>query len=44
MNGIIARDADQTVATIHDRMPPVLPAAVFEDWLHGAVDACDRAC
>jgi putative SOS response-associated peptidase YedK len=35
---IITRDADQTVATIHDRMPLVLPAAVFEDWLHGSPD------
>lgn len=35
---IITRDADQSVATIHDRMPLVLPAAVFEDWLHGSPD------
>lgn len=35
---IITRDADQTVATLHDRMPLVLPAGVFADWLHGSPD------
>lgn len=36
---IITRDADQTVATLHDRMPLVLPSGVFSDWLHGSSDA-----
>lgn len=31
---IITRDADQSVATLHDRMPLVLPSNVFDDWLH----------
>lgn len=35
---IITRDADQTVASIHDRMPLILPANVFGDWLHGGAD------
>jgi len=35
---IITRDADQSVATLHDRMPLVLPAEVFGDWLHGSPD------
>ena len=33
---IITRDADQSVATLHDRMPLVLTAEVFGDWLHGS--------
>lgn len=32
---IITRDADQTIATLHDRMPLVLPPGVHADWLHG---------
>lgn len=36
---IITRDADQTVETIHDRMPLILPPGVFADWLHGSADA-----
>ncbi len=35
---VITRDADQTVATIHDRMPLILPADVFPAWLHGDSD------
>lgn len=36
---IITRDADPAVAILHDRMPLVLPAAVFGDWLHASADA-----
>lgn len=35
---IVTRAADQTVETIHDRMPLILPAGVFHDWLHGSPD------
>lgn len=35
---VITRDADQTVETIHDRMPLILPADVFPAWLHGDTD------
>ena len=35
---VITRDADQTVATIHDRMPLILPADVLPAWLHGDPD------
>ncbi|WP_222564634.1 SOS response-associated peptidase [Novilysobacter antarcticus] len=35
---VITRDADQTVATIHDRMPLILPTDVFPAWLHGTSD------
>lgn len=35
---VITRDADQTMATIHDRMPLVLPPDVARDWLHGSPD------
>jgi len=31
------------LATIHDRMPLVLPAEVFGDWLHGSPDAMATA-
>jgi putative SOS response-associated peptidase YedK len=32
---IITREADPALAPIHDRMPLVLDAATFRDWLHG---------
>jgi len=35
---IVTRDADQTVQTVHDRMPLILPPTVFADWLHGTPD------
>ena len=35
---IITREADPGLAAIHDRMPLVLPADVFHDWLHGGPD------
>jgi len=35
---IVTRDADQTVQTIHDRMPLILPPTVFHDWLHGSAE------
>jgi putative SOS response-associated peptidase YedK len=35
---IITRDADQTVATLHDRMPLVLPPGAHADWLHGTAE------
>lgn len=35
---IVTRDADQTVETIHDRMPLILPPTVFHDWLYGSAD------
>ena len=35
---IITRDADPDVAALHDRMPLVLPAAVFDDWLRANAD------
>ncbi|MGY4516447.1 putative SOS response-associated peptidase YedK [Lysobacter sp. HA18] len=35
---VITRDADQTVETIHDRMPLILPPTVFEAWLHGSAE------
>lgn len=35
---IITHDADPAVAMLHDRMPLVLPAAVFDDWLHASCD------
>ena len=35
---VVTRDADQTVETIHDRMPLILPPTVFHDWLHGSAD------
>lgn len=35
---IITRGADPTLAAIHDRMPLVLPATTFGDWLHGSPD------
>lgn len=35
---IVTRAADQTVETIHDRMPLILPPTVFRDWLHGSAD------
>lgn len=41
---VITRDADQTVETIHDRMPLILPPTVFEAWLHGSpAEAMDIA-
>jgi len=33
---VITRDADQTVDTVHDRMPLILPPTVFDAWLHGS--------
>jgi putative SOS response-associated peptidase YedK len=33
---IITREADAAVASIHDRMPLVLPADAFHDWLTGS--------
>jgi len=30
--------SDESTATLHDRMPLVLPAGVFADWLHGSPD------
>lgn len=35
---VITRDADQTVDTIHDRMPLILPPDVFSAWLHDGTD------
>lgn len=35
---VITRAADQTVETVHDRMPLILPPTVFADWLHGTPD------
>lgn len=35
---IITREAEPAVAHIHDRMPLILPAPVFRDWLHGTPD------
>lgn len=35
---VITRDADPAIAAIHDRMPLLLPAATFGDWLHGSPD------
>ncbi|HEY4560712.1 MAG TPA: SOS response-associated peptidase family protein, partial [Lysobacter sp.] len=35
---IITREADPGLEAIHDRMPLVLPADVFHDWLHGGPD------
>jgi putative SOS response-associated peptidase YedK len=35
---VITRAADQTVETIHDRMPLILPPTMFADWLHGTPD------
>jgi putative SOS response-associated peptidase YedK len=35
---IITRDADQTVRTLHDRMPLVLPPGAHPDWLHGTAE------
>lgn len=35
---IVTRDADQTVETVHDRMPLVLPSDTFQDWLHRDAD------
>ena len=35
---IVTRDADPALAAIHDRMPLVLPADVFHDWLHAGPD------
>lgn len=32
---VLTRDADQSVATLHDRMPLILPATAFGRWLHG---------
>lgn len=32
---IVTREADGRLADIHDRMPLILPAATFDDWLHG---------
>lgn len=31
---IITREADPAVADVHDRMPLILPADAFHDWLH----------
>lgn len=33
---VLTRDADQTVETVHDRMPLILPPTVFAEWLHGS--------
>lgn len=35
---VLTRDADQSMATLHDRMPLVLPAGVLEDWLRAGPD------
>jgi putative SOS response-associated peptidase YedK len=35
---IITREADPGLAAIHDRMPLVLVADAFRDWLHGTPD------
>jgi putative SOS response-associated peptidase YedK len=35
---IITREADPALAPIHDRMPLVLAADNFRDWLHGTPD------
>lgn len=32
---ILTRGADDTLGSIHDRQPVMLPAVVFSDWLHG---------
>jgi len=36
---VITRGAAAAVSDIHDRMPQVLPAADFDRWLHGPVEA-----
>jgi putative SOS response-associated peptidase YedK len=36
---IVTRDADQTVATLHDRMPLILPPGAHSAWLHGTPEA-----
>lgn len=33
---IVTREAEDHLADIHDRMPLILPAATFHDWLHGS--------
>lgn len=35
---VITRAADQTVETLHDRMPLILPPTVLREWLHGSAD------
>lgn len=35
---ILMRDADPEVAHLHDRMPVMMPAALYHDWLHGTAD------
>jgi len=35
---IITRDADPALAAIHDRMPLVLDAETFAEWLHGSAE------
>ena len=39
---IITRDADQTVETIHDRMPLLLPPEVHREWLEATPEEAMR--
>lgn len=32
---IVTRDADPSIAFLHDRMPLVLPVDLLSDWIHG---------
>jgi putative SOS response-associated peptidase YedK len=35
---IVTTDANPVIAAIHDRMPVILPADAYDDWLAGPVD------
>lgn len=35
---IVTRDAEGPVATLHDRMPLMLPVALLRDWIEGGPD------
>jgi putative SOS response-associated peptidase YedK len=35
---IVTRPADPVIATVHDRMPLILPPELLHDWLHGDAD------
>jgi putative SOS response-associated peptidase YedK len=35
---IVTRAADPVIASVHDRMPLILPAEMHRDWLHGTAD------
>lgn len=35
---IVTKDADENIASLHDRMPLILPPELLSDWLRGSTD------